>query len=590
MSFLNKVNWKHYESYFKDYKIGDPKVANELLRKDGQKDLLRELVSKEKDRIWSFSTNPIKSVKELQLATELVIKTLNDWDSNFIRDINERDNTLSAKQSAILLRIINSINVGCYYNNINRQKFWEMVPKDDIKLISTKTINKDEVTEETFTDETKIIADFKIIKDNFDDIMECKLLDHQILSVNFLITRPNGCGIVASSVGTGKTIVGLSYGEFLISQGLIDKIVVIAPLIMKSVWKSEILKHTINKDLSKYEIYNYESILSKKFTNTENSLVLLDESHKLKNSNAKRFKEFIKYKWKYVVPLSATIVSNKLSELDAIFKLMGSRAPVKKGEINLSAMSEHLIRVPKSSMNLPTLTIKEVGLDYDNFEEYKMFEDDLLDEIKKDKETALKEGIRPPNELVKLLRLNQASSNRNIIFQNKIHIKEQIKFKALMEIIEEYDESEQFIIWSNFVPNIKELYDELSEYFSVGLIYGEVKQSDRDIIIEDFKIGKYKIILANPSTMNCGITLTNSRLMIFYDRDFSSIKFIQSLGRSHRYSQTRDCIVYNLFYNDTIEERIIEVLKKKEEMINDILENGTSTEDIKIGLSELYKE
>ena len=78
--------------------------------------------------------------------------------------------------------------------------------------------------------------------------------------------------------------------------------------------------------------------------------------------------------------------------------------------------------------------------------------------------------------------------------------------------------------------------------------------------------------------------------MVFYDRDFSSIKFIQSIGRSHRYSQTRDCIVYNLFYNDTIEERIIEVLKKKEDMINNILENGTSTDDIKIGLSELYKE
>lgn len=568
----------------------DPKTANEILRKDEHKDLLRELVAKEKDRIWSFSTNPVKSVKELQQATELVTKTLNDWDCTFLRDVNERDGILSAKQSAILLRIINSVNVGCYYNNINRQKFWEMIPKDEIKLVSNRTINQDEVTEETFTDETRIIADFKMLKDNFDNIMECKLLDHQIMSVNFLMTRPNGCGIVASATGCGKTVVGLTYAEELLYQGKISKVIVIAPLIMKSVWKSEILKHTKNKDLSKYEIYNYESILSKKFTNTEQSLVILDEAHRLKGTNTKRFKEFIKYKWGYVVPMSATIVSNKLSELDAIFKLMGSRAPVKRGEINLSAMSEHLVRVPKSAMQLPTLTIKEVGLDYDNFKEYKMFEDDLLDEIKKDKEMALKEGIRPPNELVKLLRLNQVSSNRNIIFQNKVNISEQNKFKALMEIIDEHDESEQFIIWSNFVPNIKELHSELSEYFSVGLIYGDIKQSDRDKIIEDFKIGKYKIILANPSTMNCGVTITESRLMIFYDRDFSSIKFIQALGRSHRYSQTRDCIVYNLFYNDTIEERIIEVLKKKESMINDILENGTSTEDIKIGLSELYKE
>lgn len=85
---------------------------------------------------------------------------------------------------------------------------------------------------------------------------------------------------------------------------------------------------------------------------------------------------------------------------------MGQRVPVKRGEINLCIKST-FNQSSKSAMSLPTLTIKEVGLDYDNFKEYKMFEDDLLVEIKKDKEMALKEGIRPPNELVKLLRLNQ---------------------------------------------------------------------------------------------------------------------------------------------------------------------------------------
>lgn len=35
------------------------------------------------------------------------------------------------------------------------------------------------------------------------------------------------------------------------------------------------------------------------------------------------------------------------------------------------------------------------------------------------------------------------------------------KFKALMEIIESHDENE-LNIWSNFVPTIKALYDELT--------------------------------------------------------------------------------------------------------------------------------
>jgi len=295
MSFLNKVNWKHYESYFKDYKIIESKGANELLRKDTSKDLLRELVALERNRIWNFSSNPLRSVKELYDSIPLVVKTLNDWDKQFLLDVSERDGAISSKQSAILLRIINSVNVGCYYSKTDRKQFWEMIPKDEVIIRNDRKIDSSNVSEEVFTDETKIIADFKLLKENFDDIMESKLLDHQILTINFLMTRPTGSGIVASATGTGKTLCGLGYAEYLLSQKLIEKVVVIAPLIMKSVWTSEILKHTKNKDLSKYEIYNYESILSKKFTNVEKSLVLLDEGHKLKGSNTKRFKEFIKY-------------------------------------------------------------------------------------------------------------------------------------------------------------------------------------------------------------------------------------------------------------------------------------------------------
>ena len=54
MSFINKLNWKHYESYFKDMGVKDAREANEALRLDKHRDLLRELVAKEKDRVWSY--------------------------------------------------------------------------------------------------------------------------------------------------------------------------------------------------------------------------------------------------------------------------------------------------------------------------------------------------------------------------------------------------------------------------------------------------------------------------------------------------------------------------------------------------------
>lgn len=590
MSFLNKANWKHYESYFKDYKIGDPKSANELLRKDTSKDLLRELVVLEKNRIWNFTSNPLRSVKELYDSIPLVVKTLNDWDKQFLLDVSERDGAISSKQSAILLRIINSVNVGCYYSKTDRKQFWEMIPKDEVIIRNDRKIDSSNVSEEVFTDETKIIADFKLLKENFDDIMESKLFDFQVLSVNFLLTREDGNAILALPTGSGKSLISIAYAEEMLSNKKVEKVVIFSKLSMIHTWKNEILKHTKNKDLSKYDILNYEKILTKKFTNTENTLVIADEGHSMKGSNTKRFKIFTSYKWKHVVIASATPISNRLSELTALYKLMNKKAPIKNNEVNLSELSETLIRVPKSQLNLPSLTIKDVPIEYENMHEYTLYERDLLEEIEKDKVLAIKLGKKPPIELVKLLYLNMLCSNRNIIFKNSIPLEEQNKFIALKEIIDSHDEDEQIIIWSNFTETLKPMKEMLSDYYDTRLIYGAVKQSERDVIIDDFKNGKFKILCMNQATGSMGLTLTNSRISIFIDRNYSAMLDAQARGRSLRIGQTRDCVIYNLYYADTIEERILEVLKKKESMINEVLESGTSTTDLKIGFKDLYGE
>ena len=66
-------------------------------------------------------------------------------------------------------------------------------------------------------------------------------------------------------------------------------------------------------------------------------------------------------------------------------------------------LSETLIRVPKDRLGLPRLTVKDVPIAYENMHEYTLYERDLLEEIEKDKELAIKLGKKPPIELVKLL-------------------------------------------------------------------------------------------------------------------------------------------------------------------------------------------
>ena len=80
------------------------------LQQKNHLNLLKKLVKQEKDRIFNFKNNPIRSTKELMDSIPLTIKMLNEWDSNYLTDMIERD-IYSAKQSALLVRIINSINI-----------------------------------------------------------------------------------------------------------------------------------------------------------------------------------------------------------------------------------------------------------------------------------------------------------------------------------------------------------------------------------------------------------------------------------------------------------------------------------------------
>lgn len=563
--FLTHINLKntYINSLIPDnIKHKDASYINKYIWDKNKIDLLRELVIAEEGRIAYYKDNPLTSIKELLKYSDIIQDKLSDWDKEFLISIKEQD-ILSIKQRAICLRLINSINYTMWKSGLDRK--WLINKYNDVNEIYTE--------DEIITDKKSLIGDFPIIKEDFSDIMESTLYKHQELRVNFFITRPDNSCIEASTVGSGKTITGLTYSEYLYNQELIKHTYVICPLVMVETWKREILKHTKAKDLSKYTILNYEKITKYNFENSKDCLIIFDEAHRLKAINGVRFKHMTKFKFKYTLCMSATIVANQYDELRAIYKLLNKKIPLKKGNIDLSALKKDLIRISQDMLELPELATKTIPLELDNKKEYTALEHSVYEDIRKDKENAIKEGKRPPNELVRLLRLNQYCSNRNIVMEKQLAFTETNKFKAVLEILAD-NPDKQFIIWSNFVPTVKQLQEDLSEYYSCKCIYGDIKQSDRDIMLDDFRANKFQILIANPSTMNTGVTLVNATRMIYFDRDFSSIKFIQSRGRFFRIGQDKNCVMYNLYYSNTIEEKIIERLDEKEDMINNILEHG----------------
>lgn len=277
---LNKTNIKNksIQMLLPIEVLNDVSLANKFIWKPENTEILRQIVKLEEGRLAYFKDSPITSIMDLMEYSESVYDMLSDWDKDFLSDMLDR-NMYSIKQKALLLRICSSVNYAMWKNKIPKETLKKKEKEDmfTVKEIRNKSYNVDNVKEEELTDETELIEKFEILKNNFDDIMESNLFDHQVISVNFLMTRENGSGIIGSSTGLGKTVVATTYSEQLFSEGKINHTYVIAPLAMIETWKREIIKHTKAKDLSRYTIINYEKLLSLKLSNTEQSLVVLDE-------------------------------------------------------------------------------------------------------------------------------------------------------------------------------------------------------------------------------------------------------------------------------------------------------------------------
>lgn len=87
---------------------------------------------------------------------------------------------------------------------------------------------------------------------------------------------------------------------------------------------------------------------------------------------------------------------------------------------------------------------------------------------------------------------------------------------------------------------------------------------DRKKSVDVFKNGDAKVLFATPQSAKEGLTLTVANNAVFYDRGFNLDDYLQAQDRIHRISQKKDCHIYNLIVEDSIDEWIDVLLKAKQ--------------------------
>lgn len=143
------------------------------------------------------------------------------------------------------------------------------------------------------------------------------------------------------------------------------------------------------------------------------------------------------------------------------------------------------------------------------------------------------------------------------------------KIPALLEMVEEYEESEEpILVFSAHRAPI----DMIGKRPGWAAITGDTKDEKRTEIVADFQAGNLKGVAITIKAGGTAITLTRASTAIYVDKMWTPGDNEQSEDRICRIGQTRGCNIKELVGDHAIDARVYELLAKKRGIIDGSVE------------------
>lgn len=440
-------------------------------------------------------------------------------------------------------------------------------------------------------------------KEDFELKTKLPLFEYQKEGVKFLLK--NKRAFLGFDTGLGKSLVAITACEEL---GL-ERVLVITMASLKWTFAGEILKWYPDKKIvvvngSKAErqkqykepadfyVVNYETVrvdLAEPFFQQTFSMIIADESSKIKNPQAKISKALKLLKAERRIAMSATIISNTPADLwsQMTFLLpgiLGSWWSFRQkyckldywgsvvGYHNLDDLQKRIapyfLRRTKDEVmkELPEKTYVDIPVEFSASEKrlYKAIKNEILSEI--DMSAISKVDAGTLNSiLTKLVRLQQVANSSELVGDST----ESSKLAALKDLLAIL-EGQKVIVFTRFKQMANILARELGEHNPL-LVTGDTPTEARLGLIKEFE-DKDKQILIATETLSYGQNMEFCSYMIHYDLPWSVGKLDQRHGRIDRIGATKPITYYSLLVRGTVDEFVRKTLHNKNCTAEEIFE------------------
>jgi superfamily II DNA or RNA helicase len=447
-----------------------------------------------------------------------------------------------------------------------------------------------------------------------DKLLKVKMFPYQRQGVWFAANA--GRCMIADEMGLGKTIQAIAAAEILRRELGVQKAIVVCPTSLKYQWKMEIEKFTdtpvnVVEGLQTKRIHQYENheaffqIVSynamandaSHLAKTKPDLLIIDEAQRIKNFRTKVSMQLKKIESPYRFVLTGTPLENKLEELYAItqfvnqhklpplyrfldrYQILGENGQV-KGYQNLkeigATLSDCLIRRLKKDVlkQLPKRMDKVLFVPMT--QQQKDIHRDLADGVarlvaKWRRFHFLNETDR--RKLILCLSQMRMVADSTFILDQKTRF--DTKIDELMCIFEEAlaDADQKVVIFSQWERMTRLVAQELDAR-STGYAYlhGGVPGIQRADLLERFQNDPECRVFLSTDAGGVGLNLQNASLLINLDVPWNPAILEQRVGRIYRMGQKNNVRVINMVSGDSIEHRMLDILKFKSSMAQGVLD------------------
>ena len=402
----------------------------------------------------------------------------------------------------------------------------------------------------------------------FPDGLLCELRRYQEWGVKYILHQERV--LLGDEMGLGKTIQAIASMVSLKNTGA-THFVVVCPASVLANWYREIRKMSklsvvkIHGAGRKAALESWKKTGGVAVTTYETtgffkleddfkfSMLVVDEAHYIKNPDAKRTKNVtdISYHAERILFMTGTALENRVEEMISLIKVLQPHIASKVHGM------EFLSSAPQFR--------EAVAPVY-----YRRKREDVLTELPdliETQEWCSMNAIEEQAYEESVLGSNFMAARR--VSWNVDDLKDSSKATRLMEIINEAtEEGRKVIVFSFFLDTIKKITNYLGDQ-CYGPINGSISPQRRQEIIDEFDTAPAgSVLAAQIQAGGTGLNIQSASVVIICEPQFKPSIENQAISRAYRMGQTRNVLVYRLLCENSVDEKITDLLATKQEIFD----------------------